>query len=290
MKPQLSQFQITTNHKLQFQAFILGWFARYGRTEYPWRRPGITPYEVLISEVMLQQTQTDRVIPKYLAFLERFPSAESLADATTAQVVSAWQGLGYNRRGLNVQKAAREITSNFDGIVPESEEDLQQLSGIGPYTAAAIRAFAFNKPSIVIETNIRSVVLYHFFPGERQVGDDRIREIVEATLLYDQPREWYSALMDYGAFIKKVVPNPSQRSKSYAKQSKFKGSDRQVRGQVIRSATQTKVLDCQTLSQIAYQLDTTLNRVIALADALVDEGFLKKKSDEKGKAVQYFLE
>ncbi len=219
-----------------FQRWVLAFFAQHGRHDLPWRTT-FDPYHVLVSELMLQQTQVERVKPKFANWLQQFPDLARLAAASPAQVITAWQGLGYNRRGLNLQRAAQMVMAEFGGQLPTSEKDLQRLPGVGPYTAAAIAAFAFNQPSLVIETNIRTVYLYHFFPGQDQVSDQDLLPLIASTLDTDQPRHWYSALMDYGTYLKTVVPNPSRRSRHHTPQSKFQGSRRQVRGQILKHLT-----------------------------------------------------
>lgn len=219
-----------------FQRWVLAFFEQHGRHDLPWRTT-FDPYHVLVSELMLQQTQVERVKPKFANWLQQFPDLARLAAASPAQVITAWQGLGYNRRGLNLQRAAQMVMTEFGGRLPTSEKDLQRLPGVGPYTAAAIAAFAFNQPSLVIETNIRTVYLYHFFPGQDQVSDQDLLPLIASTLDTSQPRRWYSALMDYGTYLKTVVPNPSRRSRHHTPQSKFQGSRRQVRGQILKRLT-----------------------------------------------------
>lgn len=219
-----------------FQTFITNWYTTYGRGHLPWRQT-FHPYTVLVSELMLQQTQVERVIPKYGAFLERFPSVELLATAQQKEVITLWQGLGYNRRAIFLHKCAHAVCALHGGQFPTSSTDLQQLPGIGPYTASAIMAFAYNQPVVLIETNVRAVFLHHFFPEKENVSDAELSTIVSQELLTENPRLWYSALMDYGSFLKRAVPNPSRKSKHHTRQSKFAGSLRQVRGEIIRLLT-----------------------------------------------------
>jgi A/G-specific adenine glycosylase len=196
---------------------------------------------------MLQQTQVERVIPKYLAFIERFPSTELLAQASLKEVLVLWQGLGYNRRAKYLFECAKTIEEKYGGTFPQDETTLKELPGIGPYTASAICAFAYNQPVVLIETNVRTVFLYHFFPNETAVSDKLILEMVTTTLDTNNPREWYWVLMDYGSYLKKILPNPSRRSKNYSKQSKFTGSLRQVRGEIIRLLTKYDTMSTDEL-------------------------------------------
>lgn len=216
---------ILTMDDASFRKEVLNHWKRHGRHDLPWRQT-TDPYHILVSEIMLQQTQVDRVIPKYQAFLKRFPSFRSLARAGTADVLRMWQGLGYNRRALMLQRCAQIIVG---------DQEAELLPGIGPYTAGAILAFAYNSAVPMIETNIRRIYLHHYFPGQEGIGDDQLLPIVERTLDRRNPRRWYSALMDYGTALAASVPNPNRRSRHYTRQSKFEGSRRQLRGQVLRA-------------------------------------------------------
>jgi A/G-specific adenine glycosylase len=183
---------------------------------------------------MLQQTQTDRVIPKYEAFLKKFPDFPTLAQASLAEVLQMWQGLGYNRRAKYLKQCAEVVVKDHAGKLPMLINELKQLPGIGDYTAAAVAVFAFNRPVAVIETNIRSVYLHHFFPDEDEVSDQQLIALIEQTVDQINPREWYYALMDYGVYLKKTYGNANRRSKHYTKQSTFEGSDRQIRGKILK--------------------------------------------------------
>lgn len=220
-----------------FQNFVLRFYHKHGRHELPWRQTD-DPYKILVSELMLQQTQVNRVIPKYLAFVSRFPNVEILSQATLSEVLSFWQGLGYNRRAKFLWQLAQVIKNSQSKQFPQTEVELQKLPGIGSYTASAIITFAYNQPTIVIETNVRSVFLYHFFPDRSDVPDSELFPLIQQSMSTQNPREWYWALMDYGSYLKKVIPNPSRKSKHHTKQSKFQGSLRQVRGEIIKYLTQ----------------------------------------------------
>jgi A/G-specific adenine glycosylase len=216
----------------EFKKIIWSHYRQHGRT-FDWRHAD-DPYCVFISEVMLQQTQTARVAYKYAEFMTRFPTLNSLASASLKDVLNAWQGLGYNRRGMYLHNAAQEIVQNYNGIIPNDPELLVQLPGIGKATAASICAFAFNSPTVFIETNIRTVFIHFFFSGQEKVHDKDIALLVQETVDPEHARDWYYALMDYGVMLKKAVPNPSRKSAHHAKQSKFEGSDRQIRGMIIK--------------------------------------------------------
>lgn len=256
----------------QFQCFVLRFHRDHGRHHLPWRTTH-SPYHVLVSEIMLQQTQVDRVIPKFNRFMTEFPTIQSLATASVAQVIKHWQGLGYNRRGLNLQRAAQAVCSQFDGKLPRTSTELLSLPGIGPYTASAIQAFAFNQPVVVIETNIRTVYIHHFFHQTYNVSDSDLFPLIEATISKENPRLWYSALMDYGTYLKKVLPNPSRQSRHYSKQSKFKGSMREVRGGILSAVTKHKPI---TIEQLLKETKFDEKKLTIALESLIVEGFLSK--------------
>jgi A/G-specific adenine glycosylase len=259
-----------------FQKEIYGYFEKSGR-KLPWRKTR-DPYKILVSEIMLQQTQVERVVEKYKQFVEAFPDFHSLNRASLAQVYSLWQGLGYNRRALALKKIARTIVDDYDGQLPDTVERLSSLPGIGAATASSICAFAFNKPAIFIETNIRTVFIYHFFRRRRSVDDSEIAALVEKAVDRKNPRKWYSALMDYGTMLKKKQPSLSKKSAQYKKQSPFQGSRRQLRGKVLKLLLENSR---QTERSVLNNLGTDRREALhAIIEELIFEGFVTK---EKGK-------
>ena len=216
----------------RFRSIIFHYYFGH-RREFPWRE-GITPYRVFVSEVMLQQTQTVRVVPKFVEFTAKFKDFEALGRADFSDVLRVWKGLGYNRRARYLQEAARIVVERFDSQLPERPDLLITLPGIGPATAASICTFAFNLPLAFIETNIRTVYIHFFFRNETCVDDRQIIKLVEKTVDKEHPREWYYALMDYGVMLKRTVGNLNRISKHYSKQSRFVGSDRQLRGKILQ--------------------------------------------------------
>lgn len=222
-----------------FQRTVRGYYKKNGRHTLPWRQT-YSPYRILVSEIMLQQTQVERVIPKYKNFLKKFPTLSVLANAPLSAVLIEWQGLGYNRRAKMLQSAARAILTEHNGRFPKSKEELLALPGIGPYTASAIRVFAFNEPETLIETNVRSVFIHHFFPKKKKVSDASLFPLIVASVDVQNPREWYSALMDYGSHVKQTVGNASRRSAHHVRQKPFKGSNRELRGTIMRELSKRK--------------------------------------------------
>lgn len=201
--------------------------------ELPWRYLD-DPYAVLVSEVMLQQTQVPRVLGRWERFMAKFPSVDALAAAAASDVLDEWQGLGYNRRALSLKRAAETCSADFGGALPRTAAELERLPGIGPATAAGVVAFAYDEPAVYLETNVRSVFLHELFPEREGVRDAELVPLVRATCPSEGARAWYYALLDYGAFLKRSVANPSRRSASYVRQSAFEGSRRQKRAELLR--------------------------------------------------------
>lgn len=204
-----------------------------GRRDFAWRRT-TDPYEILVSEIMLQQTQTGRVEGYFERFIDSFPSFGALAAASRTDLLTHWQGLGYNRRAIFLQHCCTEILEKHGGELPADEKILRSLPGIGPYTAAALRAFVFNLPAVVIETNIRAVFIEEFFRNATRVSDSELHPLVAKACDNRAPREWYYALMDLGASLKRSNPRLTGKSRAYVRQSRFEGSVRQVRGAIVR--------------------------------------------------------
>ena len=229
----LQEEGITSSLIADFQDFVFSFYESCGRHDMEWRHT-TDPYLITVSEIMLQQTQVPRVAEIFPRFIEQFPTAESLADAADAEVLSAWQGMGYNRRALYLKKLCRMVTDELGGVFPATPAELEKLPGIGKATSCSISAFAYNAPVVFIETNIRRVFIHFFFRGRETVDDAEIFPLVEAMLPAGRSREWYWALMDLGTEMKKAVGNPNRKSRQYVKQSKFEGSHRQVRGAVLK--------------------------------------------------------
>jgi A/G-specific adenine glycosylase len=262
-----------------FVRAVWAYYNDHGRHELPWRKPEpsgmFDPYKILVSEIMLQQTQVARVIPKYLIFLKTFPTIESLAHAELGAVLRIWQGLGYNRRAKFLLLAAQEIVNAYKGEFPRNEKELVGLPGIGKNTAGAIMAYAFNEPVAYIETNIRSVFIHHFFHDSSDVDDQDILEFVKRTLPADKTmtRDWYWALMDYGVYIKATVGNANTLSKHYVKQSAFHGSKRQLRGTVVRFLHEKPM----KIQELQKQIEDA--RLMEVLDELVAEQMIKRHND-----------
>ena len=285
----------------ELRAFV-EFVVKKGRELYrdlPWRRT-YDPYAIWISEVMLQQTQVSRVDGRWQRWLERFPTVDALAAAAPSDVLEEWQGLGYNRRALSVHRAAQAI-SEAGGVFPQDPKELVKLPGIGPATAAGIRAFAFNLHGVYLETNVRTVFLHELYPQAEGVPDSELVPLVELTCPASvanaadaaatalTPRSWYYALLDYGAYLKKTIPNPSRRSKSHVKQSRFEGSHRQKRAELLRVLLAHKDeggAEFETLHQELCQIEVNAGRetldeqvTLGLLEELAKEGFCQKNDE-----------
>ena len=255
-----------------FLQLLQEYYEQHGRHDLPWRQAepdgSFDPYKILVSEIMLQQTQVPRVRAKYHEFLAAFPTVESLAAAELGQVLRVWSGLGYNRRAKYLHQAAKEISAL--GYFPKDIAKLVKLSGVGKNTAGAILAYAFNKQALFIETNIRTVYIHHFFSGKSGVTDSEIVLVLERTMDRENPRRFYWSLMDYGSHLKKEVGNLNKVSKHYSKQSTFEGSRRQIRGEILRQLNTSP----RTVSQLRRAIpDTRLQDVLR---ELVAEGLIQE--------------
>ncbi len=303
------KFIVTSEKKeltIELRAFV-EFVAKKGRELYrdlPWRRT-YDPYAIWISEVMLQQTQVSRVDGRWQRWLEHFPTVDALAAAAPSDVLEEWQGLGYNRRALSVHRAAQAI-SEAGGVFPQDQKELVKLPGIGPATAAGIRAFAFNLHGVYLETNVRTVFLHELYPQAEGVPDSELIPLVELTCPASvsiaagtdtanaattglTPRNWYYALLDYGAYLKKTIPNPSRRSKSHVKQSRFEGSHRQKRAELLRVLLAHKDeggAEFETLHQELCQIEVNSGRetldeqvTLGLLEELAKEGFCQKNNE-----------
>ncbi|MBU7032198.1 MAG: A/G-specific adenine glycosylase [Theionarchaea archaeon] len=260
--------ELTSFEIHQFQDLIYDFYNRRGRS-FPWRET-TNPYHILVSEFMLQQTQTQRVIKKYEQFLIKFPDFPSLAQAPLRDILSVWRGLGYNRRALSLKKTAQLVMSDH-GILPDDPALLTAFPGIGKATAGAIFVYAFNKPAIFLETNIRTVFLHFFFSGEYNITDAKILPLVDHTLDRKNPRTWYYALTDYGVWLKKKCKNPGKRSAHYQVQSPFKGSDRELRGTILAALLSEGEMPVEDLMRI---LPFAKEKIETILTRLQKEGFI----------------
>jgi len=261
---------------------VEAYYKKEGRSHLPWREAR-DPYKILVSEVMLQQTQVERALPFYKSFLKQFPTVNALAKAPLSKVLKAWQGLGYNRRGRFLQLSAQAIVKNYNGRFPKQASALEDLPGIGPYTARAIAAFAYNEPEVFIETNIRTVFIHFCYSSFLQKGkivsDKELLPLVAEALHKSKlkPREFYAALMDYGSFLKRKGIMLNKQSKHYVKQGKFEGSARQLRGAILRELLTEPHTQKQLTKNLSRQFTKTGEEVLRELERLQKEKLIERQ-------------
>jgi len=267
------QFSLTDSSRpgiLAFQQMVLSHYEQYGR-DMAWRNT-TDPYPILVSEIMLQQTQVERVTTKFPEFIHAFPDFAALAAAPLGNVLTVWQGMGYNRRAIALQKCAIRVMNEYEGILPPDVAILATFPGIGRATASSIAAFAFNMPVVFIETNIRRVFIHFFFTGTDTVSDADLLPLVEKALYRNNPRLWYWALMDLGSALKKTVANPNRRSVHYTKQSPFEGSDRKIRGALLKIVLKYQFLEEEEIIDRVAEDPHRVRRILSVLEA---EGFIE---------------
>lgn len=253
--------------------------------DLPWRNTR-DPWGVLVSEVMLQQTQVARVLTRWERWMNLFPTVDALAAADTATVLAEWQGMGYNRRALALKRMADEVSAMRAGQLPQTEKELIALPGIGPSTAAGVLAFAYDQPGVYLETNVRTVLIHHLFPEAEAVSDKVLRAILAEICPEKNVRGWYYALMDYGAYLKKTVPNPSRKSAHYTRQSTFEGSRRQKRAELLRCVLADPGVSAEALFGMLNESERKAGRDAVTPDLfesivkdMVSEGFFRKEGE-----------
>lgn len=258
-----------------FSDHVWAFYRARGRA-FPWRETD-DPYRILLSELMLQQTQTERVLPKYELFLQQWPTLQAMAGASTLELLASWRGLGYNRRALALRTIAR-MSEQYGWTLPADVQVLRSMPMVGPATSAAILSFAYHQKALYLETNIRRVLIHHFHPDQDAVKDKALHEDLAQLLeLQDDCKHWYYALMDYGVFLKKVLVNPNRRSAHYVRQGTFKNSDRQLRGMLLLLFTEQGPLDMAALQGALPFEPERIERCLA---SLEDEGFIMGVSEQ----------
>ncbi|HEX7724326.1 MAG TPA: A/G-specific adenine glycosylase [Candidatus Paceibacterota bacterium] len=269
------------NTKLDaFKKEVWNYYHAHGRHDMAWRKD-TSPYAVAVSEIMLQQTQVSRVEVKFASWMKRFPTWRALADAPVKAVLQEWSGLGYNRRALFLKRAAEAVMTRRPAELPQTFEELCELPGIGPNTAGAILAYAFNKPQPFIETNIRSTYIHFFFPKSRaKISDSKLLPLIEKTVadphIAAHAREWHWALMDYGSYIKSTHPNPSRKSAHHVQQSAFKGSNRELRANILKFILEKPATSAAIVKNFAAHPVRQIQKNIR---DLEKEGFIRPNSD-----------
>jgi A/G-specific adenine glycosylase len=253
----------------EFQKKVFSFYRKYGR-ELPWRKT-TDPYKILLSELMLQQTQVNRVILYYEKWISRWPTIHALASASLAEVLQAWMGLGYNTRAINLHKAARKIVTKFGNDVLEAMKQYKEIPGVGRYTSQAVQIFSTNANLVTVDTNIRRIFIKEFNLPEK-VSDKALWELAERCLPRGKSRDWHNALMDYGALFltaKKTGIKPKTQ------QSKFEGSDRQIRARILRCLLKEKM----SLSELEKTVRIEQIRLRQILDKMMNEKIIMKKNN-----------
>lgn len=250
----------------RFRRKILAYYKKHGR-DLPFRHT-TDSYQIAVAEIMLQQTQAERVVEKFLTWIKRWPTWQSLATASTRELLEAWSGLGYNRRAIFLGRMAHVVVNDYGGILPEEPDLLRKLPGIGDYTANAIAIFAFNKPVITIDTNIRKVFLLEFNLPD-STSKEELAALAGRALPRGRSRDWHNALMDYSRL---ALRTPERRIAPLSRQSRFKGSRRQLRGELVRQLTGKRRV---SLTTVATKMNRTLDEVREAALTLQAEGLVR---------------
>lgn len=262
-----SLHSVTQQEIISFRRKIFRFYAKH-RRDLPWRNT-TDPYRVTVAELMLQQTQVERVVPKYTEWLKLWPNWRALSQASNEEILRAWSGLGYNRRALYLHKLAVAIVKEYGGRVPRTPELLVRLPGIGPYTSRAILIFAFNRPLATVDTNIRRVLL-HSFGLPSTLAPKGVQEFAERVLPRRRARDWHNALMDYSRLM---LPKQIASIPPISRQSKFEGSARQVRGEIVRRLVQRQPVTLRTICRV---LNRKVSEVEKIADRMVVEGLIRR--------------
>jgi A/G-specific adenine glycosylase len=263
--------KISAKQKVEFKAALQPYLKEKYR-DLPWRRTK-DPYKVLVSEFMLQQTQVLRVIPYYQKFINEIPNFSALFCVKSAKLLRLWQGLGYNRRALYLKRTAELIVNNYNGKLPADIPELIKLPGVGVNTAGAVMVYAFNQPSVFVETNIRKVIIKHFFSGEEKVSDVQIAQVISRVLDYKNPRAWYFAVVDYGAQLSRSRDVANSRSSHYHPQSKFEGSSRQLRAAIVRLILEKG----RSTKELEGHYTKRKNKIPKILTQLEGEGFIRRQ-------------
>lgn len=251
-----------------FQQKILQYYQKNKR-DLPWRHT-TDPYSILLSELMLQQTQVSRVIEYYTKWLHTWPTIQHLSKANRKDVLQAWIGLGYNTRGINLHKASQIIVEHYNGDVIAAMDDYKKIPGVGKYTSQAVKIFSTNADIITVDTNIRRIFI-HEFNLPQDISDSKLWSIAQYCLPKGKSRQWHNALMDYGATYltsKKTGISPKTT------QSTFEGSDRQIRAQILRDLL-TKPL---TLQDLTNQYNHSSDRLLKILEKMKKQEIIKQEN------------
>jgi A/G-specific adenine glycosylase len=249
-------------------------FYRLNRRSFPWRET-TDRYAVMVSEIMLQQTQAERVVPRFNAWLRHYPDTSHLASAPLREVLALWSGLGYNSRAMRLHQCAVIIKESYGGVVPSQPELLKKLPGIGEYTCRSIPIFADNLDLAAVDTNIRRIIIHEFALSE-DISAFELQQLAEALLPSGQSRDWHNALMDYGALL---LTSKKTGIRSVSRQSKFQGSKRWYRGRLIKELVHSEAMYLEEIEKIYADCPWNLHEIIS---ELINEGMIERQQSDSG--------
>jgi A/G-specific adenine glycosylase len=266
--PQITSKNIATTDIKRFQKKVFSFYEKNKR-DLPWRKT-TDPYKILLSELMLQQTQVKRVILYYEKWIARWPTIDALASASRSEVLQMWMGLGYNTRAMNLHTTARKIVATFDSDVLQAMKQYKELPGIGKYTSHAIQIFSTNADLITVDTNIRRILISEF-KLPTKIADKELWLLAEKCLPLGKSRDWHNALMDYGA-----LHMTSQKTgiKPKTQQTQFEGSNRQIRAQILRCLLQKSM----SFSELEKTVGIEKTRLGAILDKMMNEKIIENKN------------
>ena len=266
--------ELNKQHIELFREKIFDFYRLNGRS-FPWRQT-TDRYAVMISEIMLQQTQAERVVPKFEAWLQQFPDIPHLASAPLQQVLWFWSGLGYNSRAVRLQRCASIIMDSFGGIVPGEPAILKTFPGIGEYTCRSIPVFADNLDTAAVDTNIRRIMIHELGLPE-DISPTKLQQEAEALVPSGRSRDWHNALMDYGSL---VLTSKKTGIRPLTKQSRFQGSKRWYRGKLIKELINSDGMFLEEVSEKYASCPWDLDEII---NNLISEGLVERqKSTSSG--------
>ncbi|HWR27858.1 MAG TPA: Fe-S cluster assembly protein HesB [Candidatus Thermoplasmatota archaeon] len=265
---QITSRNITTTEIKRFQKKVFSFYEKNKR-DLPWRKT-IDPYKILLSELMLQQTQVKRVILYYEKWIARWPTIDALASASLPEVLHMWMGLGYNTRAKNLHTTARKIVATFNSDVLQAMKQYKELPGIGKYTSQAVQIFSSNSDLVTVDTNIRRILISEF-KLPIKIADKELWLLAETCLPLGESRDWHNALMDYGA-----LHMTAQKTgiKPKTQQTQFEGSNRQIRAQILRCLLQKSM----SFSELEKTVGIGQMRLGAILDKMMNEKIIENKN------------
>ncbi len=255
-----------------FETHIFAWWSE-NRRDLPWRHTR-DPYKILVSEVMLQQTQVIRVIPKYTEFIEAFPDIRVLAKASPARVLKIWKGMGYNRRALYLRKTAEVVVASYHDKFPKDEVLLTKLPGVGTYTARALMVFAYGMNVAMVDTNIRQIITHFFFSGRTQ-KEKTIQTVADQLVPKGKSWEWHQALMDYGAL---AMTKQKKTMRLVKKQKPFKDSDRYYRGRIVDLLRLGRLNEKKLITDFMNQYSKERVFFAGIVEGLIRDGLVERRN------------